>query len=98
MDAVSPMLRQAGRWLRRGALMVALAGAASVASAQSAGADRRPRRRRRRAGPTGRPWSGLWSWRSDGKPPPPTGVQSPHYGDSLFYFYQGALLHVGDAA
>jgi hypothetical protein len=29
-----------------------------------------------------------WPWRSDAKPPP-TGVESPHYGDSLFYFFQG---------
>jgi hypothetical protein len=28
-----------------------------------------------------------WPWR-DTRPPPPTGVQSPHYGDSLFYFFQ----------
>jgi len=30
-----------------------------------------------------------WPWRGDGKPPAPTGVESPHYGDSLFYFFQG---------
>jgi len=28
-----------------------------------------------------------WPWRGDGTPPP-TGVESPHYGDSLFYFFQ----------
>lgn len=28
-------------------------------------------------------------WASSKKPEPPTGVQDPHYGDSLFYFYQG---------
>jgi len=30
-----------------------------------------------------------WPWRGDGRPPPATGVESPHYGDSLFYFFQG---------
>jgi len=90
MDAVSPMLRPAGRWLRRGVLMVALAGTASVALAQSAGAEPVPAPAPAASSWTDwSTWSGLWSWRSDGKPPPPTGVQSPHYGDSLFYFYQG---------
>jgi len=28
-------------------------------------------------------------WPSTNRPEPPTGVQDPHYGDSLFYFYQG---------
>ncbi|MDL1861944.1 hypothetical protein FBR04_13090 [Betaproteobacteria bacterium PRO7] len=28
-------------------------------------------------------------WPSTKKPEPPTSVQDPHYGDSLFYFYQG---------
>lgn len=28
-------------------------------------------------------------WSSASRPAPPTGVQDPHYGDSLFYFYQG---------
>lgn len=28
-------------------------------------------------------------WPATNKPEPPTGVQDPHYGDSLFYFYQG---------
>jgi len=29
-----------------------------------------------------------WPWR-DTAPPPHIGVQAPHYGDSLFYFFQG---------
>ena len=33
-------------------------------------------------------WSDWWPWR-DTRPPLPTGVESPHYGDSLFYFFQG---------
>ena len=33
-------------------------------------------------------WTSWWPWR-DSTPPPPTGVQAPHYGDSLFYFFQG---------
>jgi hypothetical protein len=33
-------------------------------------------------------WLNWWPWR-DSKPPPPAGVESPHYGDSLFYFFQG---------
>ncbi len=28
-------------------------------------------------------------WPATKKPEPPTSVQDPHYGDSLFYFYQG---------
>ncbi len=28
-------------------------------------------------------------WPSSRQPEPPTSVQDPHYGDSLFYFYQG---------
>ncbi len=33
-------------------------------------------------------WMNWWPWR-DTRPPPPSGVESPHYGDSLFYFFQG---------
>lgn len=33
-------------------------------------------------------WLNWWPW-SDTTPAPPAGVESPHYGDSLFYFYQG---------
>jgi tetratricopeptide (TPR) repeat protein len=33
-------------------------------------------------------WMNWWPWR-DTSPPPPSGVESPHYGDSLFYFFQG---------
>jgi hypothetical protein len=34
-------------------------------------------------------WTSWWPWRGDGRPPPATGVEAPHYGDSLFHFYQG---------
>jgi tetratricopeptide (TPR) repeat protein len=34
-------------------------------------------------------WTSWWPWRGERKPAPPTGVQAPHYGDSLFYFFQG---------
>jgi TolA-binding protein len=30
-----------------------------------------------------------WPWRTDTTMPPWVGVTSPHYGDSLFYFFQG---------
>ena len=33
-------------------------------------------------------WLNWWPWR-DTEPPPPSGVESPYYGDSLFYFFQG---------
>lgn len=45
------------------------------------------------AAPEARPtWaqrlSTLIPWSRPAKPQPPTGVEAPHYGDSLFYFYQ----------
>jgi Tetratricopeptide repeat len=33
-------------------------------------------------------WMNWWPWR-DTRPPPHVGVQSPNFGDSLFYFFQG---------
>ncbi len=34
-------------------------------------------------------WGRWWPGTGDASPPPPTGVQSPFYGDSLFHFFQG---------
>ncbi|HSQ10157.1 MAG TPA: tetratricopeptide repeat protein [Burkholderiaceae bacterium] len=76
------------RWARAAALAAVCACLASAVHAQPAGATR----------PAGSSlpfswmdmsnWLNWWPW-SDTTPPPPGGVESPHYGDSLFYFYQG---------
>ena len=70
-------------------LVLALAGAAAPAQAQA------------QAGPSAAPpagsagwldasrWTRWWPWRGDGKPPPSIGLQAPHYGDSVFHFFQG---------
>ena len=82
------MKRQSRRWTRIAALLAALAFTASAVHAQASG-DSRP------AGASlpstwmdMSNWANWWPWR-DSKPPLPTGVESPHYGDSLFYFFQG---------
>jgi hypothetical protein len=82
------------RWTRCAALVAAGACLASAVHAQTAvQSEAAPK-------PTKRDWmdwstwgdwatsSSWWPWRSEGKPPP-TGVESPHYGDGLFYFFQG---------
>jgi TolA-binding protein len=81
--------RQAEGRIWRAALAAVVACVATVASAQgAAGSSAAPT-------PAASSWSdwssraGWWPWGGDGKPPAPTGVQSPHYGDSLFHFFQG---------
>jgi tetratricopeptide (TPR) repeat protein len=75
------------RWSRTAAAVAALA-MASVAHAQPArGADFAGAY----SSTNWMDWVGSiqwWPWR-DSRAPLPTGVQSPHYGDSLFYFFQG---------
>jgi len=75
--------------LRRAAATAVVACVATVASAQgTAGYLAAP-------APAASSWSdwlsraSWWPWGGDGKPPAPAGVQSPHYGDSLFHFFQG---------
>ncbi len=75
--------------MRRAAATAVVACVATVASAQgAAGSTAAP-------APAASSWSdwsnraSWWPWGGDGKPPAPTGVQSPHYGDSLFHFFQG---------
>jgi hypothetical protein len=80
MGAVITVTRQAGRWMWRGALIAVLVGMASAMPAQAAG---RPDRMDMST------WFDWWPWHGDSQPSPPTGVQSPFYGDSLFYFFQG---------
>ena len=81
--------RQAEGRIWRAVLAAVVACVATVASAQgAAGSSAAPT-------PAASNWSdwsnptGWWPWGGDGKPPAPTGVQSPHYGDSLFHFFQG---------
>lgn len=86
--------RTGGFRLRRAALAVALALAATLAQAQTGTVPdpaRKPAKRDWMDYSTWVDWAttaSWWPWRSDAKPPP-TGVESPHYGDGLFYFFQG---------
>jgi hypothetical protein len=86
------------RWIRATALAAALVAAAPAALAQSpAPAPGRP------GGPAAARaaiesswmdmsnWLNWWPWR-DTRPPPHVGVESPHYGDSLFHFFQGRFF------
>ncbi len=78
---------QVGRWSRIAANLAALALATAV-HAQPAPA---PDFAGASTTTNWMDWLGSanwWPWR-DSRPPLPTGVQSPHYGDSLFYFFQG---------
>jgi hypothetical protein len=87
MGAVNFLSRPTGRWTRAAALAAALACTAPAVVAQATGGSG--------SGVTPIPsgwldmsnWMNWWPWR-DTKPPPPAGVESPHYGDSLFYFFQ----------
>jgi hypothetical protein len=92
VDAVDRLNQRALRCTRAAALAAALACAAPAALAQwASGATP--------ASPPPPPppfswsdwstWTNWWPWRGDDKPKPPTGVESAHYGDSLFYFFQG---------
>jgi hypothetical protein len=85
MPDLNRMTRQAGRRMRYAALVV-LACIASAAPAQTPGGVAQP-------SSVGSwmdmsTWANWWPWR-DTRPPPHLGVQSPHYGDSLFTFFQG---------
>ena len=86
MNALVAVNRDAGRWMRAAAL-TALVCLFPAAHAQTSGSG------------VVQPasvgtwldmstWMNWWPWR-DTRPPPPGGVESPHYGDSLFYFFQG---------
>jgi len=75
------------RWTRAAALAAALALGFGVAPLQAQTATAEPG--------AARGWfdwsaaTSWWPWRSDTTMPPWVGVTAPHYGDSLFYFYQG---------
>jgi hypothetical protein len=92
VSAVDRLNRRALRWTSAAALAAALACAAPAVLAQWASG----------AKPASAPppppafswsdwstWTNWWPWRGDDTPKPATGVESPHYGDSLFYFFQG---------
>jgi hypothetical protein len=86
MSGSIPRTHQALRWMRTA--LIALACVASAVQAQPSGSS----------GGVTQPssvgtwmdmstWANWWPWR-DTRPQPPAGVESPHYGDSLFYFFQ----------
>jgi Tetratricopeptide repeat len=87
MPGLIPLTRQAGRWTRRAVLLAALACSASAVHAQASG-ESVPARSPKTDWMDMSNWANWWPWR-DTRPPPPTGVENPHYGDSLFYFFQG---------
>jgi tetratricopeptide (TPR) repeat protein len=73
------------RGLLQPVLALALAGAAALAGAQTPGPQPTPPQAARSSW-----WAMLnpFAGPSTPVPPPITGVQDPHYGDGLFYFYQ----------
>jgi len=87
-------MRLEGCWQRCAAALVVLACLSSPLRAQSQtpAAPTPPPAPAKSAGwldwPSLPSWSNWWPWRGERKPPAPTGVESPHYGDSLFHFYQ----------
>jgi hypothetical protein len=86
-----------GSLLRQGIALAVLAAAIGSAQGQSGGTSAAPAP----LPPVTAPaadwtdwswWTSWWPWTGASRPPkalPPTGVSAPHYGDSLFYFYQG---------
>ena len=82
------MKRQIRRWMRIAALVAALTCTASAAQVQASGEPRPAGASLPSSWMDMSNWANWWPWR-DSKPPLPTGVESPHYGDSLFYFFQG---------
>jgi hypothetical protein len=94
MRALTTPNRSADRSSRGVALAAALAFVATLAQAQTSAVPdpaRKPAQRDWMDYSTWGDWAtsaSWWPWRSDAKPPP-AGVESPHYGDGLFYFFQG---------
>jgi hypothetical protein len=88
---------RSGSLLRQGFALAVLAAAIGSAQGQSGGTSAAPAP----LPPVTAPaadwtdwswWTSWWPWTGASRPPkalPPTGVSAPHYGDSLFYFYQG---------
>jgi tetratricopeptide (TPR) repeat protein len=87
MPGSIPRTRQAGRWMRTAVLTV-LACMASAAHAQPASGSGVKQPASVGNWMDMSTWANWWPWR-DTSPPPHAGVRSPHYGDSLFYFFQG---------
>jgi hypothetical protein len=88
MSGLTPRIRQAGRWTRYAALVAALACMAAAVHAQASGGPRPAGTTLPSSWMDMSNWLNWWPW-TDTTPPPPAGVESPHYGDSLFYFFQG---------
>ncbi|MCU0939017.1 MAG: tetratricopeptide repeat protein [Burkholderiaceae bacterium] len=97
MRVVIARHRRCGNLLRQGLVLAVLAGALGSVQAQGGGTAGSPPP----LPPVTAPavgwtdwswWTSWWPWTGTSRPPtslPPTGVSAPHYGDSLFYFYQG---------
>ncbi|MDZ7652701.1 MAG: tetratricopeptide repeat protein [Burkholderiaceae bacterium] len=97
MPVVIARFRRPGSLLRQGLAFAVLAGAIGSVQAQGGGTSVAPAP----LPPVTAPaagwtdwswWTSWWPWTGTSRPPkalPPTGVSAPHYGDSLFYFYQG---------
>jgi hypothetical protein len=88
MGAVIQAFRRAGGRARRAALIAAFACIAPATHGQSSAGAPPAQASPTTSSTDSSPWTSWWPWRDKG-PPPPTGVESPHYGDSLFYFFQG---------
>jgi hypothetical protein len=83
-----PRTRRTGRWTCGAALVVALGCMASAAHAQATGGSGVAQPSSVGGWMDMSTWLNWWPWR-DTRPPPHVGVESPHYGDGLFYFFQG---------
>jgi len=88
MAALFSLSRHARRWTRSAALVACLACVAPCTFAQAAGSSGVTQPSSVGGWLDMSTWLNWWPWR-DTRPPPPSGVESPHYGDSLFYFFQG---------
>ena len=86
MAALSPLSRHTGRWTA--ALVAVLVCMAPAVHAQASGSSGVAQPSSVGTWLDMSTWMNWWPWR-DTRPPPHIGVQSPFYGDSLFYFFQG---------
>jgi len=95
MAALFSLSRHARRWTRSAALVACLACVAPCTFAQAAGSSGVTQPSSVGGWLDMSTWLNWWPWR-DTRPPPPSGVESPHYGDSLFYFFQGRYFRLTD--
>jgi hypothetical protein len=88
MDALFPVSQTTARWTRVATLMFVLTCTAPALLAQTSSGSGIAQPSSVGSWLDMSTWMNWWPWR-DTRPPPPSGVESPHYGDSLFYFFQG---------